>query len=260
MAADRLPEPHLWLGRPFSAEYRQWAAQNYPYGSRGGGGYVLHTGMDIGNPMGTPLLALADGQVAYAGSDATEVYGAFPNYYGQLIVLQLAQPYGDQPLFALYGHVSEIFVQSGQIVQTGERIGAVGMTGIALGPHLHFEVRVGENSYYATRNPEFWLRPLPGLGVLVGRLVDKDDAPIPQQPVLIYKQSKLSEVWVVLETYPEDREINPDDHWQENFLFADVPAGDYLLEAGRFGAIVRQPFQIEPDRITFIQLQWRETE
>ena len=64
-----------------------------------------------------------------------------------------------QPLYTLYGHLSEIDVQVGQQVTAGQQIGKVGQAGIATGSHLHFEVRLGENTYQASRNPELWLTP-----------------------------------------------------------------------------------------------------
>ena len=252
---DNLPEPHLWLPRPFSPEYRQWIESTFPYGSTANGRYVLHTGCDILNPLGTPLLAMGDGEVAYAGNDSAQVYGPWPDYYGNLIILRLDRHYGDQPIFVLYGHVSETYVKTGQAVHTGDVIGAVGMTGIATGPHLHLEVRIGENSYYATRNPEFWLRPLPGDGVLAGRLLDAAGQPLPDQRILVYKQARPGSVWRVVPTYLAEPEINHDDAWGENFILGDVPAGEYRLEVVNDDALARTPITIEPGRITFVEIK-----
>jgi hypothetical protein len=76
------------------------------------------------------------------------------------------------PLYTLYGHLSAVTVSVGQRVARGDQIGDVGATGIALGPHLHFEVRVGDPyNFNATRNPELWLHPYPDYGTLVGRVM-----------------------------------------------------------------------------------------
>jgi len=99
-----------------------------PFGAREG---RAHEGIDLPAPTGTPVLAAADGQVVYAGSG---VRG-----YGNLVVLQHA---GD--LLTVYAHNSAIFVAQGQSVRAGDRIAAVGQTGRATGPHLHFEVRQGQ--------------------------------------------------------------------------------------------------------------------
>jgi murein DD-endopeptidase MepM/ murein hydrolase activator NlpD len=99
-----------------------------PFGAREG---RAHEGIDLPAPTGTPVLAAADGAVVYAGSG---IRG-----YGNLVVLQHA---GD--LLTVYAHNSAIFVAQGQAVRAGERIAAVGQTGRATGPHLHFEVRQGQ--------------------------------------------------------------------------------------------------------------------
>ena len=87
--------------------------------------------IDLPAPTGTPVVAAADGEVVYAGDG---IRG-----YGNLVVLQ--HP-GD--LLTVYAHNSALFVAQGQAVRAGERIAAVGQTGRATGPHLHFEVRQGQ--------------------------------------------------------------------------------------------------------------------
>ncbi len=91
------------------------------------GSRTFHAGTDIGAPMGTPVLATSPAQVASAG---------WMGGYGKAIILQ-----GSQTQQVLYGHLSEIFVQPGQMVEQGTIIGRVGSTGRFTGPHLHFEAR-----------------------------------------------------------------------------------------------------------------------
>jgi murein DD-endopeptidase MepM/ murein hydrolase activator NlpD len=98
----------------------------------GGGGFEMHPGLDIGAPMGATITATAAGRVIFAGP-----YGG----YGNAIILDHG---GDTS--SLYGHCSQIFVSNGQDVQRGQAIGAVGMTGRATGPHLHFEIRINGNA------------------------------------------------------------------------------------------------------------------
>jgi murein DD-endopeptidase MepM/ murein hydrolase activator NlpD len=88
----------------------------------------FHTGTDLAAPMGTPVLAAYAGQVAIAD---------FLNGYG--LTVTLSHNKGTQE--TLYAHLSEIFVQPGELVKQGEVIGRVGSTGNSTGPHLHFEFR-----------------------------------------------------------------------------------------------------------------------
>ena len=88
-----------------------------------------HNGVDYGAPTGTPVRSVGDGVVESAGRQ---------NGYGN--VVQLLHSNGSS---TLYAHLSRIDVRTGQHVEQGQRIGAVGATGWASGPHLHFEFRVG---------------------------------------------------------------------------------------------------------------------
>lgn len=102
-----------------------------PFGMRAdpfGHGFTMHTGLDIGAPMGATITAAAAGHVILA-----KWYGG----YGNAIIID----HGGSTV-TLYGHCSHIFVSEGQDVQRGQAIGAVGSTGMSTGPHLHFEVRV----------------------------------------------------------------------------------------------------------------------
>lgn len=88
----------------------------------------MHTGIDFAASAGTSIKAAASGVVVSAG-----YFGG----YGNAVIID----HGGG-IATLYGHCSRVFVSSGQRVSQGQRIAAVGSTGLSTGPHLHFEVRV----------------------------------------------------------------------------------------------------------------------
>ncbi len=90
---------------------------------------VMHQGVDIAAPTGTPIVAPDAGVVVEAGPASG---------FGNVIYLQHEN--GD---VTVYGHMSELLVEAGQIVEGGEAIAEVGSTGYSTGPHLHFEVYQG---------------------------------------------------------------------------------------------------------------------
>ena len=86
-----------------------------------------HKGIDIAAPVGEPILAPAKGVVRFAGSKA--------NGYGNMV--EIDHGYGYVTRFA---HASRLMVRTGQRVERGHVIAAVGATGLVSGPHLHYEV------------------------------------------------------------------------------------------------------------------------
>jgi murein DD-endopeptidase MepM/ murein hydrolase activator NlpD len=250
-----LAAPHFSLARPFSEPYRQSPEPTYPYGSRGDGRYVLHTGVDIANPLGTPVRAVADGEVVYSGDDAQLAFGPRMGYYGNLIITRLDSALETEPIYVLFGHLDQIKVAQGQRVSAGDVIGIVGMTGIAIGPHLHLEVRQGDIGYPATRNPGLWLSSLPGRGTLAGRIVDEAGQPVHGERLLIYQAAAPGRVWRVVKSYLESPLIQGDDAVAENFVLPDMPAGDYRIVAGRSGGTVQIPVRIESGRLTLVEIR-----
>jgi murein DD-endopeptidase MepM/ murein hydrolase activator NlpD len=93
----------------------------------------LHEGIDIWAPAGTPIHAAASGTVIWSGPR---------NGYGNAVIIDHGSGVG-----TVYAHQSAVAVSPGQSVGRGEVIGYVGQTGLAAGPHLHFEVRVGGRTY-----------------------------------------------------------------------------------------------------------------
>jgi murein DD-endopeptidase MepM/ murein hydrolase activator NlpD len=86
-----------------------------------------HLGVDYGAAYGTPVYATADGSVAFAGDRGG---------YGNMVEVQHPNGYETR-----YAHLSRIAVRPHQPVRQGDLLGYVGMSGLATGPHLHYEVR-----------------------------------------------------------------------------------------------------------------------
>ena len=111
-----------------------------PFGMRGG---VMHEGVDIAAPAGTPVRAADDGTVIYTG----RLHG-----YGNVVIVQHTGGY-----VTIYGHNQRNLVRDGERVSVGQQIAELGATGRASGPNLHFEVRYNNHP----QNPLGYL-PAPG--------------------------------------------------------------------------------------------------
>ncbi|MFZ5822772.1 MAG: peptidoglycan DD-metalloendopeptidase family protein [Bacillota bacterium] len=121
---------------PLSGPVTDWFGwRTHPvYGTR-----HYHDGMDIGVPIGTPVVSVARGRVSYVG---------YLGGYGLTVKVE----HGDG-LVTLYAHLSEAHVSVGQSVGGGEQIALSGNTGTSTGPHLHFSVFVGGSPV----DPSGWL-------------------------------------------------------------------------------------------------------
>jgi murein DD-endopeptidase MepM/ murein hydrolase activator NlpD len=100
----------------------------------------FHSGVDIGAPTGTPVVATVSGTVVSAGWNGG---------YGKAVTIE--QPDGERQ--TLYGHLSQISVQTGQWIEQGTVLGLVGSTGNSTGPHLHLEERVPNGDRWVATDP-----------------------------------------------------------------------------------------------------------
>jgi len=91
-----------------------------------------HQGVDYAAPSGTPVRSIGDGTVQFAG---------IQRGYGNVIFVR----HRNGKDSSVYAHLSQIDVKKGETVAQGQTIGAVGMTGMATGPHLHFEFRIHDD-------------------------------------------------------------------------------------------------------------------
>lgn len=120
-----LRKAYLIAPLPFTRMTSAFGMRNHPvYGGRRG-----HDGIDYGAPRGTPVRTVGDGVVEFAGVQSG---------YGNVIYVR----HRHRQDTTVYGHLSRIDVKAGDKVLQGEKIGEVGSTGVATGPHLHFEFRV----------------------------------------------------------------------------------------------------------------------
>ena len=126
--------PSVWPVRGWVTSHFGW--RDSPHG----GGRKRHTGLDVAAPVGTPIIAAADGHIVFAD---------YHKAYGNLMVID--HGYG---LATKYAHCSKLLAEAGDRVQRGELVARVGNTGRSTGPHLHFEVL--ENG--VSTNPLKYLR------------------------------------------------------------------------------------------------------
>lgn len=115
-------------------ELFQWPVRRFRFTSGYGmrtdpftGEWRMHSGIDLANTIGTPILAARSGRVAHVDRAAGN--------YGGLVIIEHANGFQ-----TLYSHLDSITVRIGQRVTTGEMIGRMGNTGRSTGPHLHFSV------------------------------------------------------------------------------------------------------------------------
>jgi len=159
-------EDHYYLTRPLQSGSVNWPYPAYRYGNTLFGRAPLHTGVDMAEDMGTPVVAAGSGNVIWTGFGFYSGVYDPDDPYGRAIAIHHDFGYEGEHLFTVYGHLNSIAVWPGQRVETGQFIGTVGTTGQSTGPHLHFEVRLGDKIYSATCNPELWMTMPEGWGVL----------------------------------------------------------------------------------------------
>ena len=248
-------DDHYRLTRPIADGLTNWVDRTYPYGGTAGGRLQVHHGVEFVNPRGTVILAAGNGTVIHAGTDGGSQYGPQTNYYGNLVVIQhdFTAPDG-APVFTLYGHMQTVDVATGQRIERGKKIGTIGDSGIAQGPHLHFEVRVGDPfNFGATRNPELWIRPYFKFGTLAGRVTDANGTVLQNVTV----QVKSTDIQRYGFSYAGNS-VNGDSQYGENFTLGDLPANYYEVSVTDNGRVrFQETVYVYPDRTTWVDIQLR---
>ncbi|MBN2469912.1 MAG: M23 family metallopeptidase [Anaerolineae bacterium] len=261
------PRDHFWLARPIDSNAINYGLFYYSYGSDGPDDlWRVHHGIDMPNPIGERVRAAGPGTVLWAADgfrvelpDGTITETTYS--YGNTVLIQHDFGYRGQPIYTLYAHLSAVLVARGQRVATGDIIGLVGDTGIVSGSHVHFEVRLGQNSWYATRNPLLWMVPYTGHGVIAGRVLGPDGGLLGDQDISIIDRAtgrvvQTTASYVEVDTN-RDREpdILSDDVWQENFVAGDIPEGRYRVVTRIEGIQVVQIVDVYEGTTTFVELK-----
>lgn len=103
-------------------------------------GLIGHNGTDIATPVGTPVVAPLDAVVAWVGDDVN--YGRYVRLYSSAVKVHF-----------FFAHLSNVTVAAGAAVKAGHVVAQTGNTGNSTGPHVHVEVRLGEESKYSSETP-----------------------------------------------------------------------------------------------------------
>jgi murein DD-endopeptidase MepM/ murein hydrolase activator NlpD len=263
LSIDPLGRDHYWFNRPVDSNATNFGLFYYPYGSDGPNSdnpWRVHHGIDMPNPVGETVRAAAAGRVVWA-ADSLRVEDAaiFQNSpsYGNVVLIEHDFGYRGERLWTLYAHLSAVLVEQGQYLQSGEVIGLVGETGRVSGPHVHFEVRMGENHYRATYNPVLWMVPYVGHGVIAGRVADRNGEMLLDQDITLRNWATglvedTTTSYVFLDT-PSD--VNSDPVWNENFVFADVPVGRYEVVTSIDGRRLSKIVDVQEGTTSFVDLE-----
>jgi murein DD-endopeptidase MepM/ murein hydrolase activator NlpD len=252
---------HTWFRRPIAPTDQPYIDQTYRYGSTMGGNFQQHQGVEFNNPDGTPVLAIGAGVVVFAG----------PAEQGSNTVVirhdrTLKRSDGTRVLFSTYYHNSALLVAVGQRVKEGDAIARVGNTGRATNDHLHLEVHaspydsvsliVDPNERYPryTVNPELWIAPLPGTGIVAGQVWDADGRPVAQARVYGLRKAEPQETpFAYAETYGEHN--HPDPAYQEHFAVSDVPPGDYTLTVDVGDRPITHRVRVDAGAVTWVEFR-----
>ena len=250
------PRDHYWFVRPIDADRTNRGLDYYEFGTDGpkDDPYPIHHGIDMANEIGTTVRAAGDGVVVFASSDNQRFIEGSPSY-GNAVIIEHDFGYNDQRVWTLYAHLEAPLVVNGQRVRTGEAIGLLGNTGQSGGPHVHFEVRLAENTYGAAYNPALWLAPYVGRGTVAGRVVDARGNFIDDADVTLFLAGTPRDVTTTYVFRGSGSQVNPDPVWNENFAFPDVPVGRYEVVTNINGLRVSEIITVREGLTTFVELK-----
>lgn len=238
-----ITEGHFLLQNPILSPGGVSVDPTYRYGSTQNGTRDPHHGVEIGRKFGTPIHAAGDGVVQFAGPDDEALFSLWRGFYGNVVVIRHADE-----LYTLYGHLSKIDVQAGDSVIAGQKIGEIGQSGAATGPHLHFEVRQGDaGDYFSTLNPELWLFPnqadfgtmalsvVNGNSEFQGAVITIQRVDEANNPIAAY----------YVDTYHSSLALG-----EENAALGDLPAGRYRITLISNGHFYERWVEVQSGKLT----------
>ena len=226
-----------------------------------GGYFQQHQGVEFNNPDGTPVHAIGAGTVVYSGRAEA----------GALTVAirhdtTITTPEGRRSIYSVYYHNSSLAVKVGDRVKAGDLISRVGNTGRATNDHMHLEVHASPtdsigamvdslNKYpLYTTNPELWIAPLPGTGIVAGQVFDSLGQPVLQARVYgLVKREPRETPYSFAETYGTRAHSHPLYH--EHFGVGDVPPGVYFVGVEIDGKQVTRRIRVEAGRLTWVEFR-----
>jgi murein DD-endopeptidase MepM/ murein hydrolase activator NlpD len=214
--------------------------------------------VEFNNPDGTPVHAIGDGEVVYAGpAEAGALTVAIR--HDQSITADSAR----LNVFSVYYHNSALETRVGDRVTAGQVISRVGNTGRATNDHLHLEVHAAPTDSVAaivdslqrfpayTTNPELWIEQLPGTGIVAGQVFDSTGTPVRQARIYGLQKSEPAETpYSFAETYGDRAHGHP--LYREHFAVGDVPIGTYTVGVMIDGRRVLRRVTVEPGKLTWV--------
>jgi murein DD-endopeptidase MepM/ murein hydrolase activator NlpD len=252
---------HTWFERPVASEDQPYIDQTYRYGSTMGGNFQQHQGIEFNAGEGTPVHAIGDGEVVHAGPAEAGALTVAIRHERPLEVGQRRYT-----VYSVYYHNSRLETDVGRRVRAGEVVARVGNTGRATNEHLHLEVHAAPFDSVAlvvdpavrfpphTTNPELWIEPLPGTGIVAGRVTDGTGAPVRQARVYgLVKPGPRETPFAFVETYGDRARGTPT--YEEHFAVSDVPAGTYLLWVEIAGKRAYRRARVAPGMVTWVEFR-----
>jgi hypothetical protein len=243
------PHDHFYFTRPLSISDTHKLNVDYRYGYYYPEEEVVHTGIDIAGALGDPVLAAAAGKVIFAGYGLLNGANDAKDPYGLAVMIRHTFSYEGYTIYSVYAHLKKVTVDKGDWVETGDKIGEIGMTGNTSGPHVHFEIRIENASGDKVQNPELWIAPLVGHGVLAGRVETTLDMVMTTKNLWL-KSLDTGKTWTIVTYAPKTKQV--DDYYRENFTIGDLPVGQYEISTYYNWKFYKETVFIAPGTVNFV--------